>query len=92
MNFIQPATQRFLIALIVLALFGGSVIVMSFIILPEANIEVVIQLVGGINTLAGLVIGYYFGSSSRRDESPAQVEVVNPTSALVPTENVEPGQ
>lgn len=52
---------RFLLALLVLALFGGAIIVMSFFVVPEANREVVIQLIGGINSLAGMVTGFYFG-------------------------------
>lgn len=70
-------SARFLIALLVLGLFGGSVIVMSFFNVPESNQEVVIQLIGGINTLAGLVIGYYFGSTARSD-APQPVTVENP--------------
>ena len=90
MNWLTASLTRFLLALLVLALFGGAVIIMSFFVVPEQNREVVIQLVGGINTLAGLVIGYYFGSTARRDDgTPEQVEVVNPPSAPVPTEAVE---
>lgn len=69
-------TPRFLIALMVLGLFAGSIVVMSFFSVPEANQEVVIQLVGGVNTLAGLVIGHYFGSMSRQDH-PIPVHVEN---------------
>lgn len=56
--------QRFFIALLVLALFGGAVIVMTFVIVPPENRDAVIQLIGGVNTLAGLVIGYYFGKAA----------------------------
>lgn len=69
MSFLTPVFTRFLLALLVLALFGGAIIIMSFFVVPETNRDVVIQLVGGINTLAGLVIGYYFGSNARRDET-----------------------
>lgn len=72
-------TPRFLIALLVLSLFAGSIIVMSFFSVPEANQEVVIQLVGGVNALAGLVIGHYFGSMSRADHA-VPVTVENPPS------------
>ena len=67
MKFPPRDVQRFMIALLVLALFGGAVIVMTFVMIPEANRDAVIQLVGGVNTLAGLVIGYYFGKSSKED-------------------------
>lgn len=61
MNWLTLPLVRFLLALLVLALFGGAIIVMSFFVVPEANREVVIQLIGGINSLAGMVTGYYFG-------------------------------
>lgn len=90
MSWLTASLTRFLLALLVLALFGGAVIIMSFFVVPEQNREVVIQLVGGVNTLAGLVIGYYFGSTARRDDGePEPVQVVNPPSAPVPTEAVE---
>lgn len=86
MNWLTATLTRFLLALMVLAMFGGAIIVMSFFVVPEQNREVVIQLVGGINTLAGLVIGYYFGSTARRDDVPAQVEVTNPPDRPVPVD------
>ena len=61
MNWLTLPLVRFLLALLVLALFGGAIVVMSFFVVPEANREVVIQLIGGINSLAGMVIGFYFG-------------------------------
>lgn len=64
----SPRLERFLLALVVLALFAGAVVVMSFFIVPEQNKDVVIQLVGGVNTLAGLVVGWYFGRHGDRDE------------------------
>lgn len=78
-------TARFIIALLVMALFGGAIIVMSFFVIPEQNIEVVIQLVGGVNTLAGLVIGFYFGSMAQ-GEGPQDVHVTNDRADPVPTE------
>jgi hypothetical protein len=62
--------QRFLIALLVLGLFAGAVIVMTFVIVPPENRDAVIQLVGGVNTLAGLVIGYYFGKAAAEPTLP----------------------
>jgi len=61
---------RFLLAFVVLALFGGAVIVMSFFVVPEQNREVVVQLIGGINSLTGMVIGYYFGRNDGDKASP----------------------
>ena len=60
MTWLTRNLQRFLIALLVLALFGGAVIVMTFVAIPADNRDSIIQLVGGVNTLAGLVVGYYF--------------------------------
>lgn len=89
MSALTPTFTRFLLALLVLGLFGGAIIIMTFVVVPDANRDVIIQLVGGINTLAGLVIGYYFGSTARRDGEPQEVEVVNTPAAPVPTEPVE---
>lgn len=69
MSWLTRAFVRFLLALVVLALFAGAIIVMSFFVVPEANREVVVQLVGGVNTLAGMVIGYYFGRHDAREET-----------------------
>lgn len=68
MNWLSRDMQRFLIALLILALFGGSIIILTFVIVPEVNRDAIIQLVGGVNTLAGLVIGFYFGKSAGEDK------------------------
>ncbi len=67
MNTLTPALARFLLAVLVLALFGGSIIVMSFFSVPGENRDAVIQLVGGVNMLAGIVIGYYFRQPGRQE-------------------------
>lgn len=72
-----------------LLLFGGALVIMSFFLIPEDNREVVVQLVGGVNTLAGLVIGYYFGSSARADDGPTEVTVANTPEKPVPVEEGE---
>ncbi len=86
MSWVTRPFVRFLLALVVLAMFAGAVIVMSFFVVPEQNREVVVQLVGGINTLAGMVIGYYFG---RTDGDLQQVEVTNTPAHPVPVEQGE---
>lgn len=68
MTWLTTPLVRFLLALLVLALFGGAIIVMSFFVVPEANREVVIQLIGGINSLAGMVVGFYFGKMANGEE------------------------
>lgn len=70
MTWLSRDLQRFLIALLILALFGGSIIILTFVIVPEVNKDAIIQLVGGVNTLAGLVIGFYFGKSAGEDRPP----------------------
>ena len=70
MTWLTTPLVRFLLALLVLALFGGAIIVMSFFVVPEANREVVIQLIGGINSLAGMVVGFYFGKMANGEEKP----------------------
>ncbi|GEM_PF-3134004 len=57
---IGPRIERLAVGAFVLALLGGAVIVLSFFAIPQANRDVVFQLVGGINALAGLVVGGYF--------------------------------
>lgn len=68
MTWLTTPLIRFLLGGLVLALFGGALIIMSFFVLPAENKEVVIQLVGGINTLAGLVVGFYFGKMNKEGE------------------------
>jgi len=77
--------QRFVVALIILALFGGAIVVLTFIVVPEVNRDAIIQLVGGVNTLAGLVIGFYFGKSAGEDK-PMPVEIQQPVGSAVPVE------
>lgn len=85
MSWLSRDMQRFVVALIILALFGGSIVVLTFIVVPEVNRDAIIQLVGGVNTLAGLVIGFYFGKSAGEDK-PVPVEIQQPAGASVPVE------
>lgn len=71
MSWLTRAVERFLLAMFVLALFGGAIVVMSFFVVPTENKDAVIQLVGGVNALAGMVIGYYF---ARRADAPGAGE------------------
>ena len=85
MTWLSRDLQRFLIALLILAMFGGAIIVLTFIVVPEVNRDAIIQLVGGVNTLAGLVIGFYFGTSASEDK-PTTVEIQQPPGSAVPVE------
>lgn len=77
--------QRFVVALLILALFGGAIVVLTFIVVPDVNRDAIIQLVGGVNTLAGLVVGFYFGKSAG-DDKPVPVVIEQPMGAPVPVE------
>lgn len=83
-SWLSRDTQRFAVALLILALFGGSIIVLTFIVVPDVNRDAIIQLVGGVNTLAGMVVGYYFGKSAGEDTA-TDVRVINPSDDPVPT-------
>jgi hypothetical protein len=85
MSWLSRDLQRFLLALLILALFGGSIIVLTFIVVPDVNRDAIIQLVGGVNTLAGLVIGFYFGKSASEDK-PTPVQIEQPAGSPVPVE------
>ena len=61
MTWLTRQLERFMLAGMVLLLFGGALVVMTFVQVPPDNRDVIIQLVGGINALTGMVIGYYFG-------------------------------
>lgn len=84
MSWLSRDLQRFSVALLILALFGGSIIVLTFIVVPDVNRDAIIQLVGGVNTLAGMVVGYYFGKSASEDK-PVEARVVNSPTDPVPT-------
>lgn len=88
---------RFALALIVIALLASAVVIMSFVVVPDSNREVIVQLIGNVGTLAGLVIGYYFGSTAKHDDqkpdlaeyteaNPMPTKVVNHPEQPVPVE------
>lgn len=77
--------QRFVVAVFILSLFGGAIIVLTFIVVPDVNRDAIIQLVGGVNTLAGMVIGFYFGKSAGEDK-PQPVVIQQPAGTPVPVE------
>lgn len=54
---------RFVFGLIVLLILAGITIALIYLPIPEGNENALVQLVGTLSTLTGLVIGYYFGSS-----------------------------
>jgi hypothetical protein len=60
---LSKGNQRFVIALIVLLLYGGALIILSLVGIEDKNRDAVLQLVGGIVTLAAMAFGYYFGKS-----------------------------
>jgi hypothetical protein len=60
---LSKEVQQFVIGLIVMAMFGGAFAILTFYPFPENNHDSLIQLVGGLNALAGMVIAFYFGKS-----------------------------
>lgn len=54
--------------LLVLLMLAALIAALVYIPIPGPNENTLVQLVGTMSTLAGLVVGYYFGSSdgSRR--------------------------
>ncbi len=82
----KPDYIRYSLALIVIGLLAGAVGIMSFFVVPDSNREVIVQLIGNVGTLAGVVVGYYFGSTAKSDERRTKVEVVNSPDQPVPVE------
>lgn len=59
---------RVVVGLLVLLMLAGLIAALIYVPIPASNENTLVQLVGTMSTLAGLVVGYYFGSSdgSRR--------------------------
>lgn len=59
---------RVVVGLLVLLMLAALIAALVYIPIPGPNENTLVQLVGTLSTLAGLVVGYYFGSSdgSRR--------------------------
>lgn len=59
---------RLIFGLIVLIMLASTIGLLALVEIPKSNENTFVQMVGTLSTLAGLVIGYYFGSSdgSRR--------------------------
>lgn len=55
--------SRLAFGIAVMILFGAALFALVKFQLPDANNDAIMLLVGGINTLAAMVVGYYFGSS-----------------------------
>lgn len=51
------------IGLLVIAGFFASIVAMALVEIPAANKDPFMQLVGSLGTMAGLVVGYWYGSS-----------------------------
>lgn len=61
-------TVRVVVGLLVLLMLAALIAALIYVPIPASNENTLVQLVGTMSTLAGLVVGYYFGSSdgSRR--------------------------
>lgn len=82
-RFMSPQTARFVLALLSLtASTGATFWLMEKTIEVELK-EVVIFALGQMFALTAMAFGYYFGSTARNDERPADVKVTNPASEPV---------
>ena len=55
--------MRFTFGIIILLMMAGLVLGLFFLQIPDGNDNPLVQLVGTIGTLAGMVIGYCFAST-----------------------------
>lgn len=56
-------TMRFVFGLIILLILIGLIVGLFFVPIPKENESSIFQLVGTVCTLAGMIIGFCFGSS-----------------------------
>jgi len=59
-------TARVGIAILILFLYGMALASFVYAVIPEANKDIVVVLVGGLNTALGMVCGYFFNVGTRR--------------------------
>jgi len=85
---LSPATARFILALISLALSAYTLNGLMQNEIVQTNRDALMLAIGVILGLSTTAFGYYFGSTARGDDIPQQVQVTNSTKSPVPTENV----
>lgn len=82
---LSPQTARFILSLLsLLASSGATFWLMNRSIEAETK-DVVVFAFGQLFALTAMAFGYYFGSTARNDERPADVKVTNKPDEAVPT-------
>lgn len=85
-RFLTPATARFILALLALAIASVAIVMlMKSGIQPDAK-DAVIFALGLIFARVEQAFGYYFGSTARSDHEPVQAHIVNKPNDPVPVE------
>lgn len=82
---LSPATARFVLALLALAVATYALYGLMSGEIVETNREALMLALGVILGLSSTAYGYYFGSTARGDDRPLETRVVNPPSDPVPT-------
>ena len=81
---LSPQTARFVLALIALAMAQYAMFRLMGFEVKAGNRDALMLALGLVLGLSKDAFGYYFGSTARNDERPAQVEVTNPPEHPVP--------
>lgn len=87
---LSPVTARFILALIALAMAQYAMHKLMSDEIRQANRDALMLALGIVLGLSKDVFGYYFGSTARGDDRPADVRVTNPPSDPVPTTEETP--
>lgn len=82
---LSPATARFILALLALAVASYALYGLMNGEIVESNREALLLALGIILGLSSTAYGYYFGSTARGDDRPMEAHIVNPPSDPVPT-------
>lgn len=89
--FLSPATARFILALLALALAAYTLNGLMTNEIVTTNRDAFMLAIGLVLGLSTTAFGYYFGSTARGDDkTPQDVHVTNPPEHPVPTTEGEP--
>lgn len=82
---LSPATARFILALLALAVATYALYGLMTGEIVESNREALMLALGVVLGLSSTAYNYYFGSTARGDDRPMDAHIVNPPSDPVPT-------